>query len=265
MNLLAMELKSNLKSLIIWSVGVLFLVSSGMAKYAAMEASEQTINTLMSQLPKPIQSILGLGSFDLTKASGYYGLLFAYLLVMATIYAAMLGADIISKEERDKTSEFLLVKPISRAKIVTIKLSAGFFNLIVFNVVALVSSLFIVGYYADGESVSRDIYILMTGMFILQLMYFLIGTGIAAISKRPKVAASIASGILLSTFILSVDIDLNEKLKNLKYLTPFKYFDAKDLMYGGSFSPLFLGISFAIIIVMLVATYLFYQKRDLNI
>ena len=35
---------------------------------------------------------------------------FFILLLMATIHAAMLGATIIAKEERDKTSEFLFVK-----------------------------------------------------------------------------------------------------------------------------------------------------------
>ena len=45
---------------------------------------------------------------------------------MATVHAAMLGADIISKEERDKTAEFLFVKPISRNKIIISKLLGSF-------------------------------------------------------------------------------------------------------------------------------------------
>jgi len=260
-----MEIKSNFKSLIIWCIGVFFLVASGMAKYAGMEASEQSINTLMNQLPKPIQSILGLGAFDLTKALGYYGLLFAYLAIMATIHASMLGADIISKEERDKTSEFLFVKPISRSKIITSKLLAALLNIIVFNLVTLFSSLIIVGYYAKGEAITNDILTLMAGMFILQLMFLFIGTGIAAISKRPKVAASFATGILLFTFILSIAIDMNDRLANLKYLTPFKYFDAKNLIDGRGLDPFFVTISGVIIVIMFVSTYIFYNKRDLNI
>ena len=63
--------------------------------------------------------LLGFSDLDLSKVSGYYGMLFIYLLLMATIHAAMLGATIIAKEERDKTSEFLFVKPVSRSKVIT--------------------------------------------------------------------------------------------------------------------------------------------------
>ena len=53
---------------------------------------------------------MGFSDVDVSKISGYYSILFVYILLMATIHAAMLGADIIAKEERDKTSEFLFVK-----------------------------------------------------------------------------------------------------------------------------------------------------------
>jgi ABC-2 type transport system permease protein len=105
----------------------------------------------------------------------------------------------------------------------------------------------------------------MVGMFILQLMFFFIGTAIAAISSNPKTATALSTAILLATFMLSIIIDLNEKLVNLKYLTPFKYYEAKDLMYGGGLNPIFLSLSVVIIILLFFATYWFYEKRDLNV
>ncbi|MGO4269064.1 hypothetical protein AB4Z22_04335 [Paenibacillus sp. TAF58] len=73
----------------------------------------------------------------------------------------------------------------------------------------------------------------MVGMFILQLLFMVTGTSIAAVLKNSKKAASLSTGILRITFILSIAIDLNEKLESLKYLTPFKYYEAKNIMYGG--------------------------------
>ena len=154
---------------------------------------------LFAQMPKSMLAIFGIGTFDLSKASGYYGMLFLYLVLMATIHAAMLGADIISKEERDKTAEFLLSKPISRNKIITSKLLAALMNILIFNIITLVSSIIIVGKYSKGEAVSADIVILMGGMFILQLIFMLIGTAIAAVSKNPKTATSISTAVLLIT------------------------------------------------------------------
>ena len=61
-------------------------------------------------------------------------------------------------------------------------------NILIFNIITLVSSIIIVGKYSKGEAVSGDIVILMVGMFILQLMFMFIGTAIAAVSKNPKTA-----------------------------------------------------------------------------
>jgi len=150
-----------------------------MAKYATFSASGQSINDLMASIPTTIKAILGFGNFDLTKASGFYGLLYLYLIIMATIHAAMLGANIISKEERDRTAEFLMVKPVSRSRIITAKLLAALVNVVVLNLVTLVFSLSILGQYSNGEPITGEILLLMLGMFILQIMFLSIGTAIA--------------------------------------------------------------------------------------
>ncbi|RJQ31730.1 MAG: ABC transporter [Actinobacteria bacterium] len=265
MNIFLQELKANRKALFFWCFGMILMVSSGMAKYGGYKASGQSVNQLISTLPKAVRAILGFGELDLSKASGYFGVLFIYLIILATIHAALLGADIISKEERDKTSEFLFVKPISRLKIITSKLLAALFNVVVLNIITLLSSVAIVDYYNKGPSVNTEIYILMLAMFLLQLIFLAIGIVMAAISKNPRVATTKATSILLATFILSVIIDLSSKIEKLKYLTPFKYFEAKDLIKNLELDPVFVFLSLIIIIFLTCSTYLFYQRRDLSI
>lgn len=265
MNIFIREMRANRKSLIIWVISMILMVIASMAKYAGLSSSGQSMNQLLSQMPKSMQAIMGTGTFDISKASGYYGILFLYLVLMATIHGAMLGANIISKEERDKTAEFLLVKPTSRNVVITAKLLAALTNIVIFNIVTLVSSLIAVGKYSNGEEVSGDIIKLMIGMFILQLLFMAIGTAIAGVSKNPKTAASISTSVLLITFILSIAIDMNGKIESLKFLTPFKYFEAKNLMYGGSFDFIFLILSLLIIGILSVVTFVFYNKRDLKV
>lgn len=264
MNVFWREVKANRKSLILWCIGVIFMVVSGMGKYESLSSSGQSMNELMADMPKSLQVLTGAGTFDLSKASGYYGMLYLYLLVMATIHAAILGANMISKEERDKTSEFLFVKPASRNKILTAKLLAAFVNILILNLITLFSSIFIVQKYSKGEEVNTDIVVLMAGMLILQLLYLMIGTAVAAVNKHPKTAASLSTGILLITFILSIVIDLNHKMEFLKYFTPFKYYEAKHLMDGG-FDAVYVVLSVVIMIALTVMTYVFFNKRDLNV
>lgn len=265
MNIFLREMQAHRKSLTLWSLGMLFMIVSGMAKYAGYSTSGQSINEIMSQVPKSIRAVLGIGAFDLTKASGFYGMLFLYLLIMVTIHASMLGANIISKEERDKTTEFLMVKPVSRSGIITAKLLAALANVIILNIVTLALSISIVGKYSKGEAIAGQILILMVGMFILQLVFLFMGTGIAAVSRNPNISSTVATTVLLVTFILSVIIDMNSRLEGLKYITPFKYFEAANMMYGGGLDPVFIILSLAIITILASVTYIFYKKRDLNV
>ena len=265
MNIFLREMRSYRKSLIIWCIGVIFLIGSGMAKFEGMVSSGQSMNDIMTAMPKSLQAIMGTGTLDVSKVSGYYGVLYIYLLLMATIHAAMLGATIIAKEERDKTAEFLFVKPVSRSKIISVKLLVATVNMVIFNIVAAVSSIYLVGKYNEGGSVTGDIINAMLGMLLLQVLFLLIASTIAEVSKRPRRAVSLSTGIILVTYIVSVVIDLNEKLAFMKYFAPFKYFEAKVVMNGEGLDTLFLLLSLSMIVVLLMITFVFYRKRDLNV
>jgi len=264
-NLFFKELKSYRKGLFFWCLGIIALVGSGMAKYTVLKGNGKAVVELMSQFPQSVQTALGFTGFDLTKASGYYGVLFMYIALMVTVHAVLLGAGILSKEERDKTSEFLFVKPISRSKVLTGKILAGLFNVIILNIVTLISSVYFIGYFANGESFMNDILVLMSGLLFLQVIFFFIGTMVAGVSKKPKLSATIATSVLLLTFVITFFININESFNWLKYFTPFKYFDAKDLMLNGGFDPLYVLISLILIILMVVITYVSYNARDLDI
>ncbi|KGK91660.1 ABC transporter [Desulfosporosinus sp. HMP52] len=265
MNVFKREIRANRKALVIWCIGVFLLIASSMGKYAGLSASGQSINDLLTQMPQSLKAIMGLGTFDLTTAVGYYGVLFIYLVMMASIHAAMLGASIISKEERDKTAEFLFTKPISRNKIISSKLLAAFVNIVIFNLVTYLSSILLVQQSSKGEGVVGIISTLMAGMFILQLLFLFTGSAIAAKSKQPKSAPTYAAGIILFMFMLSQAIDLDNRLELLRFLTPFKYYDAKNLIYEQGFESMYVLISVGIIALLIKATYAFYESRDLDI
>lgn len=265
MNIVLRELKAHRKSLIFWSIGMLFLIASGMSKYSGYEKAGESVNDLFAGFPAGLKAVFGVGEIDLTSAIGFYAVMFLYFLVMTGIHASLLGSGIITKEEKGKTAEFLYAKPISRTKVVTAKLVAALINVLALNLVTLMFSLLFVGYYNKGESATGDILILMVGLFFVQLIFLSIGMAAAAIFKRYKRAAPTATGIMLFAFFLSLWLDMTDKFQNLKYLTPFKYFDAKVIIKDGSLDPVFIAISVVLIGVMVAVTYFFFQRRDLNI
>ncbi|HVH96325.1 MAG TPA: ABC transporter permease subunit, partial [Bacillus sp. (in: firmicutes)] len=178
----------------------------------------------------------------------------------------MLGADIIAKEERDKTVEFLFTKPLLRSTIITAKLLAAFVNIVVFNLITLISLITFLGKYnRDGEAINGHIALTMVGMFILQILFMVVGSAIASVKRNPKSVASLATGILLFSYLLSIAIDLNENLAFLKYITPFKYFEAEMVMYDGGLNIVYVLISVVVIAVLAFVTYVFFNKRDLDV
>lgn len=263
MNIFLRELKANRKSLIIWCACMFLLVLSGMGKYTAYSGSSQSIQ-VFNKMPYTVKALLGIGSFDVTTMSGYFAMLFLYIELAASVHAALLGAGIVSKEERDKTSEFLIVKPVSRNTIITSKLLAAFVNIIILNIVTLVSSLSMVVAYNKGKDISFEIVMFILSMFIVQLIFFSLGAATAAFMKNSKLSNSFAAGILLAAFVISKITDMTDKLNFLNVLSPFKYFSYKNLVDGNGLSIAIVIPSFVLVSILFISTYFFYQKRDLR-
>ncbi|WP_099192117.1 ABC transporter permease subunit [Tepidibacter mesophilus] len=265
MNIFVREIKSNMKSLIIWCIGMIAMIGGGMGKFAGFSESGQSIKDIIDIYPKSLLNILGISKFDLSTFIGFYGVLFLYLILIAAVHAVMIGSYTISKEEIDKTSEFLLVKPISRSKVVTTKLLACLLNIIILNIVTLIASLAAVNYFNENDAILANVLMLMLGMFCLQLIFMCIGSLLASILKNPKDTSSISTGILLITFIIYMITNMYDNLENLKYFTPFKYFEAELIILGKGINPVFIILSFMIIVISLIGTYVFYKNRDLKI
>ncbi len=262
MNVFLREIKFYRKSLFFWCIGMFFLIWSSIVKFDTLQSAGQSVTGLINQFPQSVQTILGLTGFDLTKQSGFYGVMFMYIALTATIHAVLLGSGILSKEERDRTSEFLYVKPARRSKIITAKILAGIFNMVLINIFTLIVSVI---YFNKESGFLNDIYLMMAGLFFLQSIFFFIGLVIAAISRRPKSSGSMASAVLLVTFIITYLINFDKDLDFLKYLTPFKYFDAKDIIASGQLDLVYVVLSFIIVIVTTTITYGVYSARDLEV
>ena len=240
------------------------LVLSGMAKYTAYSSGGQNA-AIFNDMPYSVKALLGMGSFDVTTMAGYFAMLFLYIELAVAIHAALLGAGIIAKEERDKTTEFLMIKPVSRKKVVTSKLLAAFVNVAVVNLVTLAACVMMVTKYNKGSDITSEVLIFMLSMFIVQLIFLSLGAALAAFMRNPKVSGSLTMGLLLISFIISKVTDLTDKINVLNVLSPFKYFSYADLVGGKGLDIVIVILSLILVAALAASTYIFYPKRDLTV
>jgi ABC-2 type transport system permease protein len=263
MNIFLRELKANRKALIIWSACMVLFVLSGMSKYTAYSSGASS--EVFDKMPHTLKALIGIGSFDVTKMSGFFAFLFPYLEVTTAIHAVLIGSGIIGKEERDKTTEFLMVKPVSRTTIITSKLLAALVNVVIINIVTLLSSIVMVAAFNKGKDISGEIATFMLSMFIVQLIFLSLGAMLSAFKRNAKTSGSIAAAILFGAYVVSKITDLTDSINIINVLSPFKYFSYLDIVNGKGLSIGIILISILLTAVFAVLTYFLYHNRDLSV
>ncbi len=263
MNVFFRELRANRKALLIWSICMFLLVISGMGKYTAYTSGNNS--DVFNQMPHLVKALFGFANFNVTTIDGFYAFLFIYLSITLAIHAILLGCGIVSKEERDKTTEFLMAKPISRRSILTAKYAAAIVNLIIINLVTYISSLIAVNQFKTGKDMNMTILLFMVTMLIMQLIFFSLGTLLAALVKKPRTSSSAAAGILLVSYFIARVTDLKSELNILNILSPFKYFDYGRVLNGDGLSLFIVILSLLLTAIFTVFTYRFYEKREFSI
>ena len=259
-----MKLKANLKSLIIWSVIIALFIVAGVSKFSAFAGNPEMLK-ILDALPPSVLEAFGMRAFNLTTVSGFYGIMFVYFGLMGAIAAAMWGSDIISKEERNQTVEFSLVLPVSRSRGHQPRHWLPWSICIVLVLVIWGISLLAVRPYNPDQAFYDFVALEMQAMFVVELIFLALGLMLGCVLKQYRLAGSIAVGIILVTYFMSVVTVMHAKLDFLKWFTPFKYFDAYALFSSGKMDTTYLLLSAAIIVVCMVVAYLVYNRRDLYI
>lgn len=265
MNLYITELKQNLKTLIYYSIGVAVLIGAGLGKGSGMMADSEGASVIIGAFPKSALAVFGMYGMDISTLDGFYGILFFYFVVIALIYAAFLGASLFSKEEVDHTSEFLYVKPLSRASIfitkflvaITLLFALTAFNGILSQVVANALNL---------GNITSLIISASSAIFLVELMILAMGMMFACVLKQAKRAGAIASFVVIASYIFSVIIDIAGNINFLSYLTPTRYIDIVNMVNtGGQWNPGLMICNGVLLIIFTIVAFIGFKNRDMNI
>ncbi len=262
-NLIKWEVKSNRKNLFFWSLGTIVFTAICFFEYTAMAESEESMEALFGMMPRIVKVMFGMGRLPIDEPEGYYACMFLWICLLTFAHAAMLGGNLLAKEERDKTAEFLNTKPISRSRILAGKITAGIVNVLIINLLCYVMTLSCFLPLVTGSDMLRPVSISMAGMLIGQIFMLALGLCISAVVKNYRRAVLYSALAMIMLYLLGVIFEMAE-VYTLNFLTPFRAFNAADVMEEGLRAGNVV-ITAAAIFFMGGITRYYYQRRNLQI
>ena len=134
-NLFLKEIRRNGVSLFIWMAIIILLISVTMSVFRTFIENQSKIMGLLNILPGGLLEFKGISDVNaLLSVMGFYTANnVIYMMVLGSIFSIVLSANILLKEEYNKTAEYLLTKPLTRTEIFLSKSIVVLANIFLLN------------------------------------------------------------------------------------------------------------------------------------
>lgn len=262
------EFKRNFKSLLLWSGIIIGLVVLMLSLYPVFQNSFSQMEDLMSIFPDGFLKVFGIGGadgLDISSAYGWYGMEgYLFVVLIGGSYAALLGSGILSKEEDDKTIEFLLSKPISRNHLLIGKGLVVFVNLLLLNITMFIT-LSITFLIIAPTYEFMTIFMISIGPLLLQVIFAAIAMLISLFVTKSRTVMSASMGLVMGLYFVEIIATLTDKLNFLKYFTVYEFVNNVSLINHHQIEPIYLLISAGMLLACSAGIWYFYNKKDITI
>lgn len=258
------ELSRNKRSFIIWTAILVVLNVMMMSFFPTMADNSKKFAELLKDYPKAMIEAFGIGKLNMGEVLGYYGMeSYMFVSLLGSIFAMVLGSGILSKEESDKTIEFLYAKPVTRNEIVTSKALAVLVYVLLFNIIISVTNFILFEIFKRDTLNMTSFLLLCVGPLTIHLTFAALGFIISIFIVKAKSILPLSFGIVLAAFFINIIAGATEKAANLKYLSPFKYVEAGDLIQNHRIQGVYLVIMALVITISIFLTYIFYNRKNI--
>ena len=261
MTLVKHELRQGKTAFLIWMISIVFLLATCIFLFPEMKGQMEGVNAMFASMGSFTEAF-GMDRLNFGTLIGFYAVECGNILGLGgAFYASLCAVGILSKEEKDKTAEFLLTHPVSRKRILTEKLVAVFAQVTAMNIMIYVLAIGSIA--AIGETIPlKEISLMHIAFYLLQLELAGICFGASAFLRKGSVG--IGLGISIMMYFLNLIANIADVADFLKYITPFGYCEGADIVANGSldFTLVIIGIVLGISGIMIA--YMKYTKKDIQ-
>jgi len=258
MNIYLYELKNNRKFAIMWAMITLVLTLMMIYFYPMIKEQADAFVDIMSKYPVAIQNAFGINTNFATTPLGYYSTFpYVILIICVTLEAMLLGLNVIYKETKDKTSDFLFTKPVTRAQIFLSKILASITLLMLNNIFVL-----LLIYLSLVSFASVDLYLfflICLAIIMLQMFFFIFGALLATIIPKIKSTISLAMAVVLGFYTISTF-----GKESIRFFNPFQYIKANDIITNRNYEMPYFYLLIVLILLCTISAYNIYIKKDIK-
>ncbi len=261
MTMIKHELRQGGRTFLIWTIAIGFLLAVCVFLFPEMKGEMEGISEMFSSMGI-FTAAFGMDQLNFGTLTGFYAIECGNVLGLGgAFFSALCGADVLSKEESARTAEFLLVHPVSRARVITEKLLAVFLQITAMNLVIYVLSVASIGMI--GEEIPwKEISLLHLAYYLLQIELAGICFGISAFLRKSSVG--IGLGIAVIMYFLNLISNISKSAEFLKYITPFGYCEGAEIVNQVRLDGAKLIIGMVICVAGIIAAYMKYTRKDIH-
>lgn len=261
MTLVKHELRQGKASFWIWTASIGALLAICIFLFPEMKGQTEGVSDVFASMGS-FTAAFGMDRLSFGTLIGFYAIECGNVLGLGgAFFAALCAAGMLTKEEKDKTAEYLLTHPVSRVRVITEKLAAVALQITAMN--ALVYALAVGSIAAVGEEIPwKEISLMHLAYYLLQLELAGICFGISAFLRKGSVGVGL--GIAIMMYFLNLIANIADVASFLKYITPFGYCEGADIVSNGSLDMGMVAVGAAMGAVGILAAYIKYTKKDIH-
>lgn len=248
--------------LMIWALYPFFMIPNN------EQGLDQYVE-LLDDLPEGLLAAVGInGAESLSTPEGFVGYaFFGYILLILSVFAVIAGLNVSANEEEQGIMDMQLSLPVARWRVITEKLLAysfmlvviallGFIGLLIGDAVAPVEIDLSVGRYLEGA-----LNILPGALAILTLTAFL-----GAVLRRRSTAMAVAGVYVVVAYLLDAVANAanSDFMDALRQFSVFSHYEGTTVLQTGlDAGNVVLLLAFAL--VLGVGANWFFQRRDIAV
>ncbi len=263
MNMYLHELKSLRKSTLIWAGSMIAVAVLYFSVYTGIVKDAEGFRSLLAGYPAEIRAMLGISLDTITTVLGYYSMIFSFVALCGAIQAMNYGLSALSKESRERTADFLLVKPVSRSAIVTSKLLAALTMITATDVLYFAGALITANLVKTSDYSFKLFFMVSLTLLFIQLIFFALGVLISLFFKKLRSVLPISLGVVFGLYILGAVLVKNPN-DAARYISPFQYFNIGYILNHAGYETSYSIAGAVIVAVTIAASYVIYVRKDIH-